>query len=118
MHRSIRRVVTSCLMILIVALTIMLAVPTAAWACIWDRDTLAAEAKGVPGVVEVIVGRFERNPPLFYEMRLKRVAAEIDKTPQKLDLYDDAGVACDRKRTGSAAVAVPGRCSRTTPLCT
>lgn len=65
-------------------------------ACLWDSDTLAHEAKGIPEVIQVITGRFERNPPLYYQMRLKRVAAEIVVHPEKLELYDDAGVACDR----------------------
>jgi tetratricopeptide (TPR) repeat protein len=74
-------------------------------ACLWDRDTLASEAKGIPDVIQVITGRFERNPPLYFEMRLKRVAAELEKRPQKLELYDDAGVACDRLgRSGEAIV--------------
>lgn len=74
-------------------------------ACLWDRDTLAAEAAGLPGVIDVIVGRFERNPALFYEMRQKRVAAQIEKDPGKLALFDDAGVACDRLGRHDEAIA-------------
>lgn len=72
-------------------------------ACLNDRDTLAEEAriladeaKGLPGVIQTITGRFPRNPALFYEMRLKRVAEELKRQPARLELYDDAGVACDR----------------------
>jgi tetratricopeptide (TPR) repeat protein len=75
-----------------------------AWACLWDRDTLKHEARGVTGVVEVIIGRVERYPPLYYEMRLARVAAELEANPSKLDLYDDAGVACDRLRRSDEAI--------------
>lgn len=64
--------------------------------CLWDRDTLRHEALGLPEVMAAITGRFDRFPPLYYEMRLARVAAEIDADPTRLDLYDDAGVACDR----------------------
>src|SRR5207302_2021587 len=77
-------------------LLILLAVPISAQACLWDRDTLAMEAKKFPEVLQVIMGRFERNPPLYYEMRLKRVAETIARDPVNLDAYDDAGVACDR----------------------
>jgi hypothetical protein len=77
----------------LLALTIVV---TPALACLWDRDTADAEARGIPEVVHVITGRFERNPPLYYEMRLRRVAAEIRRDPGNLALYDDAGVACDR----------------------
>lgn len=65
-------------------------------ACLNDRDTLAEEIKGLPDVVQVITGRFERNPPLYYQMRLARVAAELKVNPGLLPDYDDAGVACDR----------------------
>ncbi|MBV9470881.1 MAG: hypothetical protein JO316_16520 [Abitibacteriaceae bacterium] len=75
---------------------VVLSLQTALFACLQDRDTLADEARGLPDVVQVITGRFPRNPPLFYQMRLQRVAAELKKNPHQLDLYDDAGVACDR----------------------
>lgn len=87
MRRTIRGIVW----ILIAILT-----PRTAFACLWDTDTLANEAKGLPEVVQVVTGRFERNPPLFYEMRLKRVTAELDREPGLLGDYDDAAVACDR----------------------
>ncbi|MEQ9094793.1 MAG: hypothetical protein RIE32_00865 [Phycisphaerales bacterium] len=68
--------------------------------CLWDSDTLRTEATGAPGMVETIVGRFDRYPPLYYEMRLERVATELDADPtdhpKNLAAYDDAGVACDR----------------------
>lgn len=68
----------------------------AAHACLNDRDTLAEEIKGLPDVVQVVTGRFERDPPLYYRMRLARVAAELKTSPALLPDYDDAGVACDR----------------------
>lgn len=76
-------------------------------ACMWDRDTdtLAQEARDLPELVHIITGRFERNPTLFYEMRLARVAKEIAADPDSLYLYDDAAVACDRLgRSGEAIV--------------
>ena len=76
-----------------------------AHACLWDNDTLEAEAKGIPDTIAVIAGRFKRNPDLFYEMRLKRVTKELASTPETLELYDDAGVACDRLHRGDEAIA-------------
>jgi hypothetical protein len=73
-------------------------------ACLWDRDTLATEVRGMPNVVRVITGRFERNPPLFYELRLKRLAVDVASNPGMLELYDDAGVACDRLGRGDEAI--------------
>ncbi|MEZ6243839.1 MAG: hypothetical protein R3B57_12445 [Phycisphaerales bacterium] len=65
-------------------------------ACLWDEDTLRTEAAGLPGVAEIIVGRFDRFPDLYYEMRLTRVTPLIESDPDQLEAYDDAGVACDR----------------------
>jgi hypothetical protein len=80
-------------------------VPVAvARACLWDRDTLAGEARGLPDVVRVLTGRFGRHPPKYDEMRLDRVAKELASRPDALALYDDAGVACDRLGRGADAV--------------
>jgi hypothetical protein len=73
-------------------------------ACAWDSDTLAMEAKGLPDTVQIITGRFERNPPLYYQMRLKRVSQALKTQPGKLEFYDDAGVACDRLGRGAEAI--------------
>ena len=62
-------------------------------ACLWDRDTLAEEAKGRGADVEVLVGWFDRYPDKYYSMRLERVQEELLATPGSLDLYDDASVA-------------------------
>ena len=74
----------------------VMATPARAPACLWDFDTLRMEARAFPGIAEVLTGRFERNPPRYYEMRLERVAKELETSPDRLEFYDDAGVACDR----------------------
>jgi len=73
--------------------------------CLWDRDTLRHEARDMPEVIAAITGRFDRFPPLYYEMRLDRVTAEIGEDPARLDLYDDAAVACDRLGRHDDAIA-------------
>ena len=73
-------------------------------ACLWDRDTLAMEAENFPGLTEIITGRFDRFPPLHYEMRLERVAKELESEPDNLSLYDDAAVACDRLGRSDEAI--------------
>ncbi len=52
------------------AFALLAAMP--AHACINDRDTLAEEIKGLPDVAQIITGRFERNPPLYHQMRIDR----------------------------------------------
>jgi hypothetical protein len=81
----------------------LLTVP--ARACLWDSDTLEAEAKGMPGVVDAITGRFHRNPPLYYELRVRRAAADLKKNPANLEAFDDLAVAHDRLGNGAEAIA-------------
>ena len=87
------------------AVALLFSLTLSAAACLWDRDTPSNEAKGLPEVVAVLTGRFERNPPLFYELRLARVTAHLQGHPDDLDAYDDAGVACDRLGRGDVAIA-------------
>ena len=88
-----------------IAFTLLLGLPLSALACLWDRDTPASEALGLPEVVAAITGRFERNPPLFYQMRLDRVSSQIQSEPHNLADYDDAAVASDRLGLGDEAIA-------------
>jgi hypothetical protein len=86
------------------ALVLLLGLPLSVAACLWDRDTPVDEARGLPEVVAVLTGRFERNPPRFYEMRLERVTDHLQSHPGDLAAYDDAGVACDRLGRGDEAI--------------
>src|ERR1035438_5556629 len=87
-----------------VSFTIVIASPLA-HACLWDSDTIADEATKFPDLVDVATGRFERNPSLYYQVRLHRVARELKTSPTKLDDYDDAAVACDRLGNPDGALA-------------
>jgi hypothetical protein len=87
------------------SLALLLGLPLPGAACLWDRDTPVDEARGLPEVVAVLTGRFERNPPLFYQMRLERVTAHLQSHPEDLSAYDDAGVACDRLGRGDEAIS-------------
>ncbi|QEF98095.1 hypothetical protein Mal15_21420 [Stieleria maiorica] len=87
------------------ALALMISSQLSAEACLWDRDTPAEEASGMPEVVAALTGRFTRNPPLYYEMRLARVSRHLQSHPDDLAAYDDAGVACDRLGLGDEAIS-------------
>jgi tetratricopeptide (TPR) repeat protein len=87
------------------SLILLLGLPLSVAACLWDRDTPVDEARGLPEVVAVLTGRFERNPPLFYEMRLERVTDHLQSHPEDFAAYDDAGVACDRLGRGDEAIS-------------
>jgi tetratricopeptide (TPR) repeat protein len=82
--------------------SVLIALPCQA--CLNDRDTLANEANRYPNVLQTITGRFERNPPLYYTMRIQRVSTELKSNPDLLSVYDDAGVACDRIGSDNAAL--------------
>lgn len=77
----------------------------AAFACIWDDDTLRMETRDLPAVVDVIAGRFPRHPSLYYERRLEIARKRIEADPDALGAYDNAGVACDRLGDGDGAIA-------------
>ncbi len=98
---AMRRLLPTIALVLLLPLTVV--------ACLWDRDTPASEAKGLPEVVAVLTGRFARNPPLFYEMRLERVATHLRDHRDDLAAYDDAGVACDRLGRGDEAISWMGK---------
>ena len=74
--------------------------------CLWDRDTLAEEAKGKASEVNVLIGWFDRYPAEYYELRLKRVRKTLKEQPDNLDLYDDAAVALDRLHKSDEAISV------------
>jgi len=90
-------------MLRILGLFVLFVLP--AVACKWDRDTLKEESKGNLDTVKAITGWFDRYPARYYEMRLERVAKEVADQPERLDLYDDAGVACDRLGRFDDAIA-------------
>lgn len=102
------RTILTMLVALATAAALLLTGGSSSNACLWDSDTLRTEATGAPGMVETIVGRFDRFPPLYYQMRLDRVTRELETNPtnhlNNLDAYDDAGVACDRLGKGDEAI--------------
>ncbi|MFI4915000.1 MAG: hypothetical protein ACIAS6_00660 [Phycisphaerales bacterium JB060] len=103
------RTILTTLVALATAALLFLAGGSSTNGCLWDSDTLRTEASGAPGMVETIVGRFDRYPPLYYEMRLDRVTKELATDPadhlRNLAAYDDAGVACDRLGRHDEAIA-------------
>lgn len=87
-------------------LPLLLAAP--ARACLNDRDSdsLALQAAQFPDTLRVITGRFERQPPLFYQMRIRRSLAELKKSPRDFGKYDDIAVAFDKLHRDDEALAI------------
>jgi tetratricopeptide (TPR) repeat protein len=99
------RTILTTLVLLATATALFLTSGSTRNGCLWDSDTLRAEAAGAPGMVETIVGRFDRYPPLYYQMRLDRAAADVATNPADLNAYDDAAVSCDRLGKHDEAIA-------------
>ena len=72
--------------------------------CLYDSDTLAREARARPDALRAIIGRFERDPPLYYQMRITRDTALLATNPADLDKYDDVAVAYDRLGDDDSAI--------------
>ncbi len=89
-------------------LLLPLLLSSSAHACLNDRDSdsLAVQSARFPDTLRVITGRFERNPPLYYEMRIRRSLAQLKKNPRQFGLYDDIGVAFDRLHKGDEALQI------------
>jgi hypothetical protein len=83
--------------------------PNAAFACIWDTDTMAGEADGRMDTLNAIVGNFDIYPARYYEMRIERVTRELAADPRQLELYDDIAVASDRVGRSTDAIEWMGR---------
>lgn len=69
-------------------------------ACMWDDDTLSAEAKGLPDVVDAIVGRIDVNPPEYYGLRLKLSQERVAKDARDWEAYDNIAVSLDKLGRG------------------
>jgi len=74
-------------------LAILTLVSAAAYACYNDRDTLGFELFNKPDVQRALTGRFDRFPPLYYEMRVDRLRKKGSLTASE---YDDMAVALGR----------------------
>ena len=73
--------------------------------CLWDSDTIREELASRIDSVKILVGWFNRYPPIYYEDRLNRVTAQLKTEPTQASLYDDAAVACDRLGRPTEAIA-------------
>ncbi len=89
-------------------LALLVSFPLSSRACLNDRDSdaLAVQNNRFPDALRVISGRFERNPPRFYQMRATRVRHELKSKPRDFALYDDLAVSLDKLGDDEAALEV------------
>lgn len=70
--------------------------------CLWDSDTLDDELRGLPDAHRLIVGRWHRHGPAYYDERVRRRASGEGLS---LDDYDDLAVAYEHLGRRDEAVA-------------
>lgn len=91
------------------ALLVLLLLATPVWACLnsrdSDTDSLTNEVRQLPELTRVLTGRFERNPPLFYQLRIQREQKELATNPKLWGNYDDIAVGYDRLGDDDAAIS-------------
>ena len=98
----------ACSMNRFLPLALLVCFPLASNACLNDRDSdaLAVQNNRFPDALRVITGRFERNPPRFYQMRIARVERELKSKPRDFGLYDDLAVAHDKLGDDKTALKI------------
>ena len=73
-------------------------------ACIWDRETVAAEKTRLPGVLETMTGNFPRHSKEYHEWRKVKCEVALAKNPQQIALYDDLAVSQHKLGEHKAAI--------------
>jgi tetratricopeptide (TPR) repeat protein len=106
-----RRLVTA----LLAAMATTTALPRPAAVCLWDYDTIRDERRGLPGVAEVLAGKWERHSPFFYENRVARMTALVAKVPANWAAYDNLAVALEKLGRPAEAIAVMRRKAELNP---
>jgi len=58
-----------------------LSVTSSAFACLWDKDTLAQERRRMPTVFELLTGQFPQHSREFYQWRIEDRTRAIKESP-------------------------------------
>ncbi len=74
-------------------------------ACLWDRDTLAAEQARFPETAQLITGTFPRHSREFHEWRAKECLKLIDAGADVPSTHDDLAVSQHKLGDHKAAIA-------------
>ncbi|MDB5295415.1 MAG: hypothetical protein JWO31_1398 [Phycisphaerales bacterium] len=84
-------------------------------ACLWDYDTIRDERRGLPGIAEVLAGRWERHSAFFYGDRVDRMRAVVAREPANGPARDNLAVALEKRGQVDAAIAVARETERVLP---
>src|SRR5688572_33124904 len=69
---------------------------TVTLACLWDNDTLRDERRGLPGVAEILAGRWEKHSEFYYRHRVEQMTRLLGREPHNLQAYDNLAVAYEK----------------------
>ena len=86
------------------AVILLTAIPASA--CMWDYDTLRDEQKGLPGVLEILSGRYEQRSLFFYRDRIEKMRKLLAAKPDDQAAIDNLAVALYRTNEKDNAIAV------------
>src|SRR4051812_33781516 len=75
-----------------IALLLVMSLAVPARACLWDYDTIRDEKRGLPGIAEIIAGKFEKHSRFFYEQRIVKMKAILAQNPNDLAAWDNLAV--------------------------
>lgn len=64
--------------------------------CLWDYETLKMERSRFPSANELIVGKFRRHSPKFYQWRIDDRIKKLENEPDNVSYYDDLAVAYEK----------------------
>ena len=53
--------------------------------CLWDRDTLATELRGLPKALDLVLGKWHRHSEAYYRERIERLAGKEPLTLAECD---------------------------------
>ena len=95
--------------VVVMAVVIASLAPPIALACLWDRDTLAAERARRPGVLSTIAGNFPRHSEAYYRWRVRDRETRLEANGADLSALDDLVVAFDKLGDSERAVATARR---------
>ena len=75
-------------------------------ACLWDTETLLEERSAMPSVLEMIVGKFARHSPAYYEWRIEDRLGKLKQDPENDRWLDDLAVAYEKLDRHDEAIEV------------
>ena len=75
-------------------------------ACDWDTETLLQERSRFPSALEIILGKFPRHTPEYYQWRLQDRLKKLESDPNNDLMLDDVAVSLEKLKRYDEAIEV------------